>query len=110
MHDNNKKINLAEIIVENIKSQSTKCIKDERGNTDNWSPLKNCSKNTTVRGLFSLSIILCRKQFFKACSNIYTALFHLKVFININQFPPQPYDIAKKYPESTDWELKITFG
>lgn len=61
-------------------------------------------------GLFSLCKILCRKQFFNACSNIYTALFHLNVFININTFPPQHYDIAKNYPESTDWELKIIFG
>lgn len=97
-------------MLKTLNHKSTECIKDERGDTDNWSPLKNCSKNTTVLGLFSLCITLCRKQFFSACSNIYTALFHLNVFININQFPPQHYDIAKNYPELTDWELKITFG
>lgn len=55
---------------------------------------------------FPLCIILCRKQFFNSFNNIYTALLHLNVFININQFPQQHCEIAKKYPELTDWELK----
>ena len=59
---------------------------------------------------FPLCIILCRKQFFNSFNNIYTALLHLNVFININQFPQQHCEIAKNYPELTDWELKMMFG
>lgn len=69
---------------------------------DNRSLLLNCSKRTLQSiAYFPLCIILCRKQFFNSCNNIYTALFHLNVFININQFP-QHCEKAKNYPELTD--------